>query len=316
MRECLQIAVAGVLGAVLMSGCVTYRAGAPKGAIDVIAHRGASAYAPENTLAAFALAKEMDADWFELDCTLTKDGEILVIHDNDVERTTNGEGKVAALTLAELKALDAGAWKHPKWAGEPLPTLDEALALAKKKRIGVYIEIKNSDDDGALIRQITTMIEDRETLTPGQRQEIMALIKASGSRNIELTRKVIDLIRQRRMKHQVVIQSFSPIICAVAVEEAPEVRTEFLGSKDEDHPERWPLFLTFGRLFDFVAFNVSLDSLDQELLAQCHDQGRTMAIWTVDERDDMQRIAQWGVDSIITNRPDLCLRTLEEMGKR
>ena len=81
-----------------MTGCVTtYRAGAPEGCIDVIAHRGASAYAPENTMAAFRLAAEQGADWFELDCTLTKDGEVIVIHDNDVERTTNRGAKCTGL---------------------------------------------------------------------------------------------------------------------------------------------------------------------------------------------------------------------------
>ena len=79
MRRYLGLAAMGV---VMMTGCATtYRAGAPEGSIDVIAHRGASAYAPENTLAAFALAAEQGADWFELDCTLTKDGEVIVIHD-------------------------------------------------------------------------------------------------------------------------------------------------------------------------------------------------------------------------------------------
>ena len=119
----------------------------------VIAHRGASAYAPENTLAAFQLASDMKADWFELDCTLTKDGEVIVIHDDTVDRTTPAEGRVADLTLAELKTLDAGTWRDPEFADERLPTLGESLDFAKGK-IGVYIEIKDSDDDSALREQI------------------------------------------------------------------------------------------------------------------------------------------------------------------
>ena len=116
-------AILALIGSVLMSGCATYRAGAPKGSVDVIAHRGASAYAPENTLAAFHLASEMNADWFELDCTLTQDGEIIVIHDDTIDRTTPAEGRVADLALAELKALDAGSWRDPEFADERLPTL-------------------------------------------------------------------------------------------------------------------------------------------------------------------------------------------------
>jgi glycerophosphoryl diester phosphodiesterase len=299
-----------------MSGCATtYHAGAPKGAIDVIAHRGASAYAPENTLASFALAKELDADWFELDCTLTQDGQILVIHDDKVDRTTNGKGAVADLTLAELKKLDAGSWQDPKFAGEPLPTLGEALDLARQKRIGVYIEIKNCAEDGSLIEQIMRMAEGRDTLTPTMRREMMARIRASHTRNLELTRKVITEVRKRRMTHQVVIQSFSPIICAVALDEAPKFRTELLASKDEKKPERWPMYLKWTGYLNPPGFNTNPESLDEALLKKMHAEGRTVAVWTVDEEPDMRGFVQWGVDAIITNRPDLCLKVLKEMGK-
>ncbi|MBN2310352.1 MAG: glycerophosphodiester phosphodiesterase, partial [Candidatus Hydrogenedentes bacterium] len=117
----------------LTSGCATCGDTCGPRGVDVIAHRGASAYAPENTLAAFQLAHEMGADWFELDCTLTKDGQVLVIHDDSVERTAGVKRHVSDMTLAELKELDAGSWKDPKYAGERLPTLAEALDLAKGK---------------------------------------------------------------------------------------------------------------------------------------------------------------------------------------
>src|ERR1035437_6734016 len=102
------------------------RSGQPHDAVGVIAHRGASAYAPENTLAAFDLASQMRAGWFELDCMLTRDGQVVVIHDDTLDRTTNGHGPVAAMTLAELKRLDAGSWKGPMFAGQRLPALAEA----------------------------------------------------------------------------------------------------------------------------------------------------------------------------------------------
>ncbi|MDQ1257381.1 MAG: hypothetical protein QG656_1985 [Candidatus Hydrogenedentes bacterium] len=314
MRHPIWIAIAGGL---IVSGCVTTdRAGAPEGAIDVIAHRGASAYAPENTLAAFELAFEKRADWFELDCTLTKDGEIVVIHDDDVERVTKTAGKVCDLTLAELKALDAGSWFDAKFAGEPLPTLAEALDLAKD-RIGVYIEIKNSDDDSKLMNDVYALARgDQVRFMPRQRRAMMRLIESSGSRNLELTRKVVALVRERGMGSQVVLQSFSPIVCAVALEEAPELRTEFLGGKDEDRPDRWPMYLRFGYLIDAQGFNTSFESMDPELLASFHRAGKTVALWTVDDPADMRRCAEWGADAIITNKPDVCLDTLAEMGKR
>ena len=88
-----------------------------------IAHRGASGYAPENTMAAFEKAFEMRADMLELDVQLSKDGQVVVIHDSSVERTTNGQGKVGDLTLEEvLRKLDAGSWYHTEFKGEVVPT--------------------------------------------------------------------------------------------------------------------------------------------------------------------------------------------------
>jgi len=107
-----------------------------------IAHRGGAAYAPENTLAAIKNAVKIGADYAEIDVHLSKDGEIVVIHDDELERTTNGKGQVKDKTLKELKRLDAGSWFSPKFKGERIPTLEEVLDTAKGK-IGIVIEIKN-----------------------------------------------------------------------------------------------------------------------------------------------------------------------------
>ena len=109
----------------------------------VVGHRGASGYAPENTMAAFKLAHEMGADMFELDVYMSADGQVVVMHDDDIKRTTNGEGPVEEKTAAELAALDAGSWYKEKFTGEPVPTLEQVLAWAKDK-ILVNIEIKGA----------------------------------------------------------------------------------------------------------------------------------------------------------------------------
>lgn len=109
----------------------------------VIAHRGASGHAPENTLSAFRKAIEMGADMYELDVRLAGDGEMIVMHDDKVDRTTNGKGKLSEFTLDELKKLDAGSWYGPEFAGERIPTLREALEAARGK-IKVNIEVKES----------------------------------------------------------------------------------------------------------------------------------------------------------------------------
>jgi glycerophosphoryl diester phosphodiesterase len=279
--------------------------------VGVIAHRGASAYAPENTLASFRQAVEMKADWFELDCTLTRDGEVIVIHDDKVDRTTNGKGAVRTLSLEEIKKLDAGSWKDPQFAGERLPTLGEALDTAQG-HTGVYIEIKDSGEDAQLQAQIMDLVKDQTTLTPQLRSQVQKLIEASGTPNLELTRKVIALVRDRHMQRKVVIQSFSPIVCAVALAEAPDIRVEILGGDDKKKPAMWEGFLRWGYLLGVAGFNPHAEAITPGRLAAFHAAGKTVSVWTVDKEEDMQRLAQWGVDNIITNRPDVCRKVLSE----
>ena len=110
--------------------------------MQVIAHRGASAYAPENTRAAFDLAIEMRADSIETDVQVTRDGELVLIHDDLVDRTTNGVGPVADFTMAELRSLDAGSWFEPRFQEERILTLAEYWATYTP-RIPVCLEIKD-----------------------------------------------------------------------------------------------------------------------------------------------------------------------------
>ena len=106
-----------------------------------IGHRGAAAHAPENTLASFRRAVELGADAIEFDLHRTRDGGFVVIHDDTVDRTTNGHGKVAALSLAELRRLDAGSWKASEFAGERIPTFEEVIE-AVPERVTLFAELK------------------------------------------------------------------------------------------------------------------------------------------------------------------------------
>ncbi len=109
----------------------------------VFAHRGDSLHAPQNTLAAFALAAEHGAQGIELDVQLSSDGRLVVIHDETVDATTDGQGEVAKMTLAQLKQLDAGGWFSREFAGERIPTLDEVFAVVGDKLL-INVEIKAS----------------------------------------------------------------------------------------------------------------------------------------------------------------------------
>ncbi len=111
--------------------------------VQVLAHRGASAYAPENTLAAFRVAIEQGADWLELDVQQTKDGRLVAFHDLRVERTTNGRGAIRDLALDEVRALDAGSWFGERFAGERVPTFEDVLDLAREAGIRIFPEVKD-----------------------------------------------------------------------------------------------------------------------------------------------------------------------------
>jgi glycerophosphoryl diester phosphodiesterase len=108
----------------------------------VIAHRGASGHAPENTLAAFKRAIALGATFIETDLQLTRDSRLVAMHDATVNRTTNGQGKVHDLTLMELRRLDAGSWFGSEFAGERIPTMDDILGFSKKHDVVFYLELK------------------------------------------------------------------------------------------------------------------------------------------------------------------------------
>jgi len=114
-----------------------------------IAHRGASGHCPENTRAAFLRAIELGADMVELDCQVTRDGAVVVMHDETVDRTTDGKGRVRDHTLKDLKALDAGSWFGPEFTGEEVLTLEEAVDILRG-RVGLNLEIKGEDPPGRL----------------------------------------------------------------------------------------------------------------------------------------------------------------------
>ena len=163
--------------------------------MDIIAHRGASHDAPENTLAAFKLGWQQRADAVELDIWLTKDGKLVVCHDADTKRTTGTAAKIPESTLADLRALDAGAWKAPQWKGELLPTLDEALALIP--------------DGKRLVIEIKCGVE----VLP----ELERVIKAAG-----------------KPAAQLVIISFSHPVCAAAKKLFPQIPVLYLASFKQD----------------------------------------------------------------------------------
>lgn len=161
----------------------------------ILAHRGASAYAPENTLAAFYKAVELGANGLELDLRAARDGEIVVIHDATVDRTTNGTGPVADYTWDELQRLDAGSWFSDAYAGERMITFREFLHYFGRKPLFFAVELKERGLEReviGLLRQYS--LYDRCTVTSFH-HEILETVKSLDPRvNIGLLTAAIDQV--------------------------------------------------------------------------------------------------------------------------
>jgi glycerophosphoryl diester phosphodiesterase len=236
----------------------------------VVAHRGASGEAPENTLAAFRLAVAQGARYVECDVHLSADGAPVVIHDEKVDRTTNGTGDVARLSLAELRALDAGGWLGRSFAGEQLPTLAEALeTCAGKARM--FVELKRGGGV-ALVDAALTAIE--------------------------------------RAACDVAVISFGPEEVRVVAQRRPDLPLGFLIGRATLAQHGLERALRAAREMGASFFSPQQDSVDGTLIDAAHAVGLPVSVWTVDDAARMTELADLGADAITTNLPALALRTL------
>ncbi|MDW8069282.1 MAG: glycerophosphodiester phosphodiesterase [Anaerolineae bacterium] len=239
-----------------------------------IAHRGASAVAPPNTLAAFRRAADLGADGVELDVHLSADGVPVVIHDFTVDATTDGSGRVRDLPLAALKALDAGSRFDPAFAGERIPTLEEVFAEVGG-RLLVNVELKSMPGNDY----------------PGLEAAVAALIRRHGLTN------------------RVLVSSFNPFALRRFRREMPEVPIGFLY---ETAPLSCAARLAAALVgLRPQAVHPWWRMITPQTVRWAHARGRRIVAWTVDDPAAIARLAAWGVDAIITNHPDRMYRTLE-----
>jgi glycerophosphoryl diester phosphodiesterase len=234
----------------------------------VIAHRGASLHAPENTLAAFRLALEQGADGIELDAKLSADRQVVVMHDRSLRRTTGRDAPVGALTLAELKRLDAGAWFSPAFAGERVPTLDEVLETVAGQAL-VDIELTNyfTPRDG-------------------------------------LPEVVAQAVERHAAQDWVLFTSFLPGPIDAIRRRLPGCRAGLLLWPGR---LGWISrhFLVDLRSEQILLPNV-LD-ISPEQIHRDHQRGRWVAAWVVNDPEVMRQLASAGIDAIITDHPALAV---------
>lgn len=235
-----------------------------------IAHRGASADAPENTLPAFQAALAAGADALELDVHMAADGALVVIHDITLGRTTNGRGFVGRHALADLRRLDAGSWFGPRFAGTAIPTLEEVVALVRG-RARLFVELKAGSD-----------------FYPG--------IEAAA----------VQRLREGGVLRETVVMSFDhPALLAVR-SAAPEVeRAALLEGRPAD-----PGGVAAAAGAKGLALEHQWVTARERALTTAS--GLRLYAWTVDDEDEMRRLAGLGLDGIITNHPDRLRRLLGE----
>ena len=242
--------------------------------ITNIAHRGASSYAPENTHAAFDMAINMGVKHIELDVHSSKDGHLVVIHDDTLNRTTNGNGNVTDHTLKELKALDAGSWFDHKYSGEKLCTLEEIL-VEYKSAVHLHVEIKGN--------------------TPN------------------LAQKTCDMIRSFKAIEKTIITSFWMPRLVETREYAPEIKTGWLvplGPGSEWNDSIISDSLNYG--FDQVCPRADL--VTPSLVTKLHDKGFEVRCHGVLTETLMENVVECGADGMTINFPDKLISYLHKRG--
>ena len=235
-------------------------------------HRGAPKAAPENTLAAFEKAREAGADGVELDVMLSADGEVVVLHDFRVERTTDGQGRAGTLTLSELKALDAGSWFGPQFGGERIPTLREVFEWAGKD-ILLNIELKS--------------------VSP---------------RSDGLEAKVVDIVREYGLQRRVLLSSFNPLVLRRVKQMAPDLNTGLLYAGDLPLYLRRAWLRPLARP---DALHPQYELVTETYLVWGRRRGYRVNVWAPDKVPDLRRLIAQQVDIIITNSVDVLASLLE-----
>ena len=239
----------------------------------IFAHRGASAHAPENTLAAFELALEQNADAIELDVKLSADGHAVVIHDPTLDRTTGSRGRVKDVSLAELQSLDAGSFFSPQYRGEKIPTL-EAVFEAVGKRTFINVELTNYT-------------------TP--RDQLVAT--------------VCRLVEKFGLQKRVIFSSFFASNLAKAQAYLPEVPRGLLAFDGWLGAWARSFGFNFGK---YQALHPYLKDVTPEQVQRVHRLKRRVHVWTVNAAQDMRRLFHWGVDAIFTDDPQLAVQVRSE----
>ncbi|MDY0881834.1 glycerophosphoryl diester phosphodiesterase [Dongia soli] len=244
----------------------------------VIGHRGAAQAAPENTLEGFIEAKAQGASWVEFDAKLTADNAVILLHDDIVDRTTNGMGFAAQMSLSALQALDAGSWFGPAWANSRIPTLAETIACLERLELGCNVEIKPCPG------------RDRETA--------VGVLDELG--RVWPTAKPLPLVSSF---------SYESLLEARRINEARPGAGFPLGLLLEDAPADW---LGLAQELGAVSIHCWHEALTQDWARAIKQAGYLLLVYTVNDVNLARQLFAWGVDAVFTDVPG---RLLAEIGR-
>lgn len=279
--------VCAALGVVLFPVAALAQVATPLGPQLNIAHRGASAYAPEHTFYAYDLAMEMDVDMLECDLFLTRDEVPVCIHDTTVDRTSDGSGTVESFTLAELRELDFGGWFDPAFSGAQIVPFEEQLDcyLRHNGRMRFHVETKDS--------------------AGGRAEEVL----------VEVLRRKGLLDTGDLHTSTILMQSFDAASLERIKALAPSLPTAFLFAVPTSGPALlWYLTGSGADYIDAMAPNMALLQLDPLVVQRFHAAGHDVHVWTVNDRETMDTALQMGVDGVFTNNPDVLRAAIDERG--
>lgn len=253
----------------------------------VIAHRGFSARAPENTLAAVDMALELGVDMIEVDVTLTRDGHVVVIHDEVLDRTTDGAGRVMESSLDYVRSLDAGSWFDPSFAGERVPLLEEVLERVRG-RATINVEIK--------LEAVGSGTEPADTE--------VSEIEVS---EIEVVRKVVRALRNTDTAEAALVSSFEPRALEALRRAAPEIRRGSLFNR-QLHRGRRPSDIAGA--VDAASFHVNKWLLGPRGWLDVRRHRLPFLVYTVNRPSAMRFWLAAGARGLFTDHPDRLLKLL------
>lgn len=239
--------------------------------LTIYGHRGLPSKAPENTISSFKAASEVEGvNWLELDVAITKDEQLIIIHDDYLERTTNMSGEITALNYEEIKDASAGSWYGATFKDEHLPTFDEVIDIANEYNMNLNVELKG----------------------------------VTGQNGLELSKSMVKQVSEKlknlNENQEVLISSFNVVLVKLAEKVMPQYKRAVI-FHTTSFREDWRTLLDY---CNAKIVNTEDEKLTKAKVKMVKEAGYELNVWTVNKPARANQLANWGVDGIFTDYAD------------